>query len=120
MQALTIVEDFNVFEYCTPGFVASFEVVMMKQFDFQGVEKTLGYSIIPAITFFAHAGVSTAGFENLPVKIRGILAASATVKDKLLIRLSFPDGHQHGVIDQISHHTCPHVPSRPHPEKTDR
>jgi hypothetical protein len=105
MQVLTVVKKFNVFEYRTPGFVTSFEIAMMNQFDFQGVEKTLGYSIIPAITFLTHAGVSTAGFEGLPVKIRGILAASAAVKDKTLGWLSFPDGHQHGVIGQINHHT---------------
>jgi hypothetical protein len=45
MQALTVVKNFNVFKYCVPGFVASFEVTMMNQFDFQGVEKALGYSI---------------------------------------------------------------------------
>ena len=45
MQTLAVVKNFNVFEYRNPGFVASFEVAMMNQFDFQGVEKTLGYSI---------------------------------------------------------------------------
>jgi hypothetical protein len=48
--------------------------------------------------------VSTAGFEGFPIKIRDILAASVAVKDKVLVKLSFPDGHQHGVIKQISHH----------------
>lgn len=62
---------------------------------------------IPAITSLTHAGVSSAGFEGLLVKIRGILAASVAVKDKALARFSFPDGHQHGVIGQISHHTQP-------------
>jgi hypothetical protein len=43
MQALTVVKNFRVsftvFKYCNPGFVASVEVAMMDQFDFQGIEK---------------------------------------------------------------------------------
>jgi hypothetical protein len=39
MQALTVVKDFNIFEYCNFGFVASFEIAMMNQFNFQGIEK---------------------------------------------------------------------------------
>jgi hypothetical protein len=34
MQSLAVIENFDVLEYCSPGFIASFEVAMVNQFDF--------------------------------------------------------------------------------------
>jgi hypothetical protein len=39
MQTLTVVKNFDVFKYCNSGFVASFEIALMNQFNFQGVKK---------------------------------------------------------------------------------
>ena len=72
---------------------------MVNQFDFQGVEKALGYGIIPAIAFFAHTGFCTVSLEGFPIIIGGILAAPVAMEDQAFVRLSLPGGHQYGIID---------------------
>jgi hypothetical protein len=91
--------------------MTSLEGAVVNRFDFQGMEKALGDSIIPAITFFAHAGLSTMAFEDLSVTVRSILAAPVAMKDKAPGGVSFPYRHQYGFIDQTSLHAGPHGPT---------
>jgi len=81
---------FQIFSQSVPSYMAAM-LTMVSQCDFQNVKKALSYDIMPTITFFAHAGFSTVGFENFPIIVGGILAAPIALKDKAFGGISRPD-----------------------------
>ena len=75
MEALSVVEDFDVVEDGFSGGFTGRIVFMIHAFGFQGVKKALGDGVIPAVAFTAHALPDAVLLEQFSVTVRGVLTA---------------------------------------------
>ena len=95
MQPLTVIENFDVFEYRRPGFITGFEIAMMNQFGLESVEKTFSNGVVLTVSFFAHAGDHAVCRKSFPVTIGCVLAAPIAMKNKPFVWFPFPEGRKY-------------------------
>ena len=67
----------------------------------QAAEEPLDHRVVPTVTLAAHALDHTMLFQDIPVLMAGILAASIRVMDQPSTWLATPDRHQQGITHQV-------------------
>ena len=93
MTAPAVVKHLNVINDILPGKRPA-EIPLPKDLlNFEAAEKTLGHSIIPAITFSAHTVQYTMLLKQLLEIMAAIQAAPVRMKDKAPRRFSSPNRH---------------------------
>ena len=93
MTAPAVVKHLDVIDDILPG-SRSAEIPHPKDLlNFEAAEETLRHSIIPAITFSAHAAQYAMILEQLLEIMTAILATSVRMKNKAPRRFSSPNRH---------------------------
>lgn len=82
MQALPVVEHFDVFKNAGPGLCARVIALKIDQLGLQGMEKALGHGIVVTVACAAHTLLNIEAGELAAKNITGILAALIAVENQ--------------------------------------
>lgn len=83
MDALTIIEPFDVFKDLASCLITGAIPLVGEQFILQGTEEALGDRVVVAVPLPAHAGEHLLTREPAPIGVRRIRAASIRMMDEI-------------------------------------
>src|SRR6187431_2850186 len=83
MDALAIVEGFNVVKDQEASFTASVELVAVNQFEFEGAPEAFHKGIVVTVAFAAHGGDQTRLGQSGPVVSRSVLDTTIGMEEQL-------------------------------------
>ena len=84
MHACLIIEVLDPVNYIEFGKCSGWVAQLMNTLDFQSLEETFDYSVVPTIGLATHRLNHGVVFEQLPVLAAGVLTASIRMQDQSL------------------------------------
>ena len=88
VKTFSIIESFDPFKDARSSLLASHEIAVENMLLFERAEKTLNDTVVPAVTFAAHAAGDLVERKECLVVVAGVLATSVRVSDEASLRLS--------------------------------
>ncbi len=103
-----VIKHFDIVNDITLSCLSGFIFCEKYPICFQGAEKALRHSIIPAIAFTSHAADHSIVLQHHLKVIAAVLASAVRMEDKARLKTTTPDCHVQGVPHQFSGNTVVH------------